>query len=139
MTFAALQDFYFKVSQNILDQITEAQNTLVDDAEAQAIALIKDALDQKYDMQTEFAKTGTDRNLNLLRWVLNLSVYFLYQRVPDDQVPERVVKDYDDTRDEIKLIEQGKRNTAFARYIITDTNIVKTNFRWGSESKRTHF
>jgi len=139
MTFAALQDFYFKVSQNILDQITEAQNTLVDDAEAQAIALIKDALDQKYDMQTEFAKTGTDRNLNLLRWVLNLSVYFLYQRVPDDQVPARVVKDYDDTRDEIKLIEQGKRNTAFARYIITDTNIVKTNFRWGSESKRTHF
>ncbi|MCF6185810.1 MAG: hypothetical protein L3J56_14525, partial [Bacteroidales bacterium] len=90
------------------------------------------------DLDAEFAKTGDDRHRNLLRWMLNLTVYFMYERIPDEQVPERIVKNNDDTINEIKLIEQGKRNTSLTKLIREDNQRKETNFRWGSNEKRTN-
>jgi len=138
MTFLTTDDFLMKMSEDIRNQITDTNNTILDDAELQATAIIQDAFFDKYDLDAEFAKTGDDRHRNLLRWMLNLTVYFIYERIPDEQVPERIVKNYDDTVQEIKLVEQGKRNTSLTKLIREDNLRKETNFRWGSNERRTH-
>jgi len=138
MIYLTEGDFVAKISDNILEQILDGNNTILDEAEQSATAIIQDAFAQKYDLDAEFAKTGTDRHKNLLRWMLNLTLYFLYERVHDNQVPDRVVKNYDDTVSEIKSIEQGKRNTSLLKLIREDNARKETNFRWGSNTKKEH-
>jgi len=137
MIFLTITDFLLKISDDIRNQITGSDDAVLDDAEIHAMAVIQDALYQKYDLDAEFAKTGDNRHKNLLRWMLNLALYFLYERIPDNQVPERVVKNYDDTVIEIKNIEIGKRNTSLAKLTREDNGRKETNVRWGSNKKRT--
>lgn len=139
MVFLTIDDFRSKLDADIRNQITGSDDELLDSAELQAMAIIQDAFSSTYDLDIEFAKTAGDRHMNLIRWMLNLTVYFIYERVPDSQVPERVVKNYDDTIAEIKAIEAGKRNTTLTKIVsdIVDGK-VKTVFRWGSNTKRSH-
>jgi hypothetical protein len=137
MNFLLEDDFKLKIDAGIRTQIIDTDDSVMDEAELQATAIIQDALSHIYDLDAEFAKTSTDRHKNLIRWMLNLSVYFIYERVPDMQVPERVVKNYDDTVNEIKSIESGKRNTTLTKLIDEDGNN-NTIFRWGSNTKRSH-
>jgi hypothetical protein len=136
MTFLTLNDFESKLDPEIRNQITGQDDTLFDDAEAQAIGLIKDALADRYDIDSELAKIGTDRHVNMMRWLMNLSLYFIYERIPAQQVPERIVKNYDDTVHEIELIERGKRATQLTKVVDIVTNQPKRIFRWGSSPKR---
>lgn len=138
MIFLTTDDFLMKMSEDIRNQITDSTDALLNDAEIHATAIIQDAFYDKYDLDVEFAKTGDDRHRNLLRWMLNITVYFIYERIPDNEVPERVVKNYDDTIAEIKAIEQGKRNTSLAKLVRDDNNRKETNFRWGGTEPRTH-
>jgi hypothetical protein len=138
MIFLTINDFKLKLSTDILAQITGNDASINDDAENHAIGLINDAFSAKFDIATELAKTGSDRHANLLRWLLNLTVYFIYERIPDKQVPERVVKNYNDTIDEIVLIERGKRSTTLTPVVNETTGLKKTVFRWGSTEKRSH-
>ena len=135
--FLTDDDFTTKISEDIKDQITGSDDTVAETAETSAKAVIEDAFFNRFDMEAEFAETGADRHDNLIRWMLNLTVYFLYARIPDNQIPERVVKDYDDTMKEIALIEQGKRNTSLTKLIREDGD-KETNFRWGSNEAREH-
>lgn len=138
MVFLTATDFNMKVSSDILNQITQTDNTILDDAEKQAIGIINDNLSSNFDIDTEIAKTDNERHDNLLRWMLNLTLYFIYERVPDDQVPERVVKNFDDTITEIEMIARGKKNTTLARVIDEETSEIRTTFRYGSNAKRDH-
>ncbi len=138
MTFLTINDFLLKLSENIRNQITNGIDSVLDDAEMHATAIIQDAFFNKYDLNAEFAKTDEERHKNLLRWMLNLTLYFIYERIPDKEVPERIVKNYDDTMTEIKQIEQGKKNTSLLKLVNEDTDRNETNFRWGSNEKRSH-
>lgn len=138
MTFLTIADFTLKLSEDIRNQITDSDDTILDDAEIQATAIIQDAFFDKYDLNAEFAKAGSSRHKNLVRWMLNLTVYFIYERVPDVQVPERVVKNYNDTLTELERIETGKRNTSLQKLDNEKTGRPETNFRWGSNTKRSH-
>ncbi len=138
MEFLTIEDFKHKITTNVLNQITDLDNTVLDDAEKQAIGFITDSLSNKYDFDYELAITGTDRHVNLLRWLLNLSLYFAYERIPANQVPERIVKNYDDTVGEISLIERGKKQTTLKEVINETTDKPNHTFRWGSDKTRTY-
>lgn len=136
--FLEITDFETKLSTDIRNQITDSNDAILEDAELHAMAVIEDAFYNKYDLDAEFAKLEDERHKNLLRWMLNLTLYFIYERIPDEQVPERVVKNYDDTVKEIEKIEQGKRNTSLTKLIREDNDRKETNIRWGGNTKRTH-
>jgi hypothetical protein len=91
-------------------------------------------------MNLEFAKTGANRNQALLRWVKCLVLYYLYERIPDALVPERVIKNYDDTMEMLNKISDGKMNCTLAQLQESDTDgnaepLTKT--RWGSQPVRS--
>ncbi len=136
-TFITSDDYGVKISDNRLQMIIEQDNTLLDDAESTAIAVVKDALYPYYNTETIFATTGEDRPAQVVRWVLCLSLYYLYERIPDKLVPQRVKDNYRDTLDKLQRISDQIESVNLPR--VTDNDgAIESKFRWGGESARLH-
>jgi len=83
------------------------------------------------------AQTGDDRDRQVVRWVLTLSLYYIYDRLPDRIIPERVKENYQDTINILTQIEDGKKSVELT--LLTDADSEElTKFRWGSRKARTH-
>lgn len=136
-TFLKRTDYDSWVGVSIMQQLIGTNNARLDDPELMAQGMITDACGDKYDMVTEFARTSTSRNNTLKRWMLSLATYFLYHDIADIDTPDRVVKDYDDTRAELRDIASGKRDVNFSR-LTDDDGYSLTSFTYGSDTVRTH-
>lgn len=136
-TFITIDDYKGKRSARILDLITGEDDSILNTAETTAIGIITDRLAERYDLAAELAKTDTSRNVSLVRWILALSIYDIYSRIPDEQVPERVIKDYDDTMSELEKIQIGKLGCSLTRETDTEGETI-TRFRMGNNTPRTH-
>ncbi|MBV5337438.1 MAG: DUF1320 family protein [Deltaproteobacteria bacterium] len=137
-TFLVKTDYSAKIDSLLLEQITGGSDTILDLTEADAACEITDKLGARYKVDDELAKTGDGRNRTLVRWMLNLSVYYLYGRVADMDIPERVVKDYDDTLAELEKIAMGKLSCGIERITDSTTGAVITKLRMGSNAQRSH-
>lgn len=136
MIFLTKEDYYRKISQEILNQITGGVDELLNTAETSAAGIIRDMLSGMYNIDAELNKSGTNRHNNLLLWMLNLSAYLIYDRIPDDEVPERIVKDYDDTMTTLRKIASGKESTTMTPVMVD--GVAKKVFRMGGNDKRSH-
>jgi hypothetical protein len=136
-TFIEYDDFLVSIKERILDLLIDDSDTALASASADAQSYITDRLADRYDIAAEFAKTGTDRNNTLLSWMRALILYAIYARVPDNQVPERVIKDYDDTRTELEKIQQSKLGCSLKRLADCEGETI-SRFRMGSNNPRSH-
>jgi hypothetical protein len=136
-TFITESDYTARIQDTRLQQIIQADESLLDDAESAAISIIRDALHTRYDVDAIFATVGDARPKQVVRWVLTLALYFLYERVPDQVVPKRVIKNYDDTLAYLLEIEDAKKSVDLPR-AVDDEDQPKSKFRWGSETKLEH-
>lgn len=147
--FISKADYKYQIRTYRLDQILEAadedEDLMLDSAEGEAIAMLRKYLDNRYDMNAELSKSGNDRSKVLLRFAKVLVIYFIYERIPDDLVPERVVKNYDEVMKALDKIEEGDADIpGLTRIIITDPNsdsggsTPQTKRRWGSVAKRSN-
>jgi hypothetical protein len=96
-------------------------------------------------MDIELAKSGAARHQVLLRFAQVLVIYYIYERVPDEMVPGRVVKNYDEVMTMLGKIEDGDSGiTGLTPIVITDPNSTTgeskpaTKRRWGSIAKRSN-
>lgn len=148
-SFISKDDYKYQIRTYRLDQILEAADEdealLLDSAEGEAIGILRKHLDNRYDMNAELAKAGNDRSKVLLRYAKVLVIYFIYERIPDDLVPERVVKNYDEVVKALEKIEDGDADIpGLARITIPDPNsdsgesTPQTRRRWGSIPKRSN-
>ncbi|MGQ1889140.1 phage protein Gp36 family protein [Thermophagus sp. OGC60D27] len=137
MDFIQKEDYSTRVDSAIIDQITGGNDSLLDEAEKDAASVIIDRLGDKYNVQSELAHTGEDRDRSLMRWMISLSLYYIYARVPDEEIPERVIKDYDDTLSELDKIASGRYACNLAR-ITNERGEATTSIRMGSNHLRTH-
>jgi phage gp36-like protein len=136
MSFLTKNDFTSKITSSVLNQITGSDDTLLIDAENKAAAVITDMLQGNYNIAVELSKTGNGRHQALLGWMLYLAVYFLYERIPDSELPDRVVKNYDDTMYMLRQIARGKTPTSLTPRTVDGK--AKRTFRMGSTTPRSH-
>lgn len=139
--FITKADYLYQIKTYKLDQITEATDSVLDVAEDEAIGVIIEMLDGQFDMNLEFGKSGANRNKALLRWVKCLVIYYIYERIPDAMVPERVIKNYDEAMAAMNELSDGKKNSTLTRKTETaadGTTEAVTKTRWGSVAARTH-
>ena len=136
MEFLRENDFKGVVAKGVLT--TLKGNSNINLAEAEGLAISKlDPLRGRFDVGAELAKPGDNRNRALLRMMVNITAYYLYNTVPDDEIPERVVDNYKDELKDIKEIASGKLNSTLTTLTGDDGN-AKTVFRWGSNPRRSH-
>jgi phage gp36-like protein len=135
--FITSADYKAYITDDRLAQIIEADTNRLDEAELTAIAVVKDALHQWHDTDAIFSTSGSNRPRQVVRWCVCLALYYLYERVPDKLVPERVVKNYEDANDTLLAIEDGKKAVDLPKRVDDDGENVN-KFRWGSQPPRGH-
>lgn len=147
--FISKDDYKYQIRTTRLDQILEAadedEDVILDSAETEAIGMMRKFLDVKYNMDLELGKSGSARNKVLLRIAKVLVIYYIYERVPDEMVPERVVKNYDEVMQMLEKIEDGDSSIpGLTPITVTDPNsdsgesTPQTKRRWGSIPKRAN-
>lgn len=137
MAYIDKAEYEIRVATEILDQITGGDDTILDDAESDTMQLITDRLSSKFKITEEFVNTGEDRNRTVVRWMIVISLYFVYGRVADDDIPPRVVKDYDDALRDLDKVAAGKMGLSIARQT-DETGATKGSFYISSETPRDH-
>lgn len=130
-------DYISKIRDKRLEQLIDSTPSILDNEEETAIQVISDALHSKYDVTAIFAKRGTNRDKQVVRWACTLVMYYIYARIPDKLIPERIENDYDETIAYLKALEEGKRSTQLPRLEDAEGK-PPTNNRWGSQAPRTH-
>lgn len=105
-------DYRSYLTIQLLDMVTEQvegeENPILSDASAFAEGIIKTYTGSLFDITGELAKTGSDRNYLVLSWAVHIAVYVIHQRIADDTVPEKVIKNYDDTIADLQRVSAGK-------------------------------
>lgn len=135
-------DFKPYIQEKDLKQICEVTDlndaqTLFDSVYLTAKTIVKDHLFSRYDTTTIFASDFTNYP-QVKRWIIVICIYYLYERIPDKLVPDRVVKNYDDVMEMIDKIADGKLSIELPQLTNIDAT-PKTKFRWGSEKKKSHY
>ena len=142
-------DYIGRISASLLDII------IADNADGIIEAVSKEAEDTiasmagvLYDIVPEFAKTSTARNYYILSLAKSIGLYFLYQRADDQQIPEKVIKNYDDAMDDLEKISTGKKAIDLPAKVDSSgaasggeggADTTGTGLRrMGSQAKRTH-
>lgn len=132
-----IEDYATNIQDRRIQQIIEDNENIVDEAEETAIAIITDALYSMYDCELIFNKRGNERHRNVLRWCKCLVLYYIYERIPDKLVPDRIKDNYMDTLDTLDKISDGRKSVSLP-HLKTEEGAKITKFRWGSSSKKTY-
>ncbi len=105
-------DYKTRINTNLLDIIikdvlTDTGESLLEAVDKMATDTITTKAGLLYDVAPEFAKTGITRNYMIVSLALCIAVYEIYQRIDDNDVPTKVIKNYDDAMEELERIAKG--------------------------------
>ena len=143
--YVTKQDYKTRITDDLLNIIIEQEDgkdiDILDDASKFAEDMLLGYAGSFYDVAGEFAKVGNARNYFVLNWALNIAAYIIYQRVADDQVPEKVIKNYDDTIADLQKVANEDLAINLPPAPSDDTDPTTQNEgirRMGSKTPRDH-
>ena len=136
-TFLTYTDYQTRLSERILSIFKAEDPDSLTKATYIAVGKLTDRLADKYSISGELAKSGSARNISLVEYALSIAVYSLYSKVSDQEIPERIIKDYDDAMSDLKLISQGKLSCTLPLNTDTEGNTT-SRIRMGSNDPRSH-
>lgn len=133
-------DFLPFIKEQNLTRLIEGDTLTLDDAVATATATVRDSLSSYYDVDAIFGSTGDARPKQVVRWVVVLALYYLYERLPAAMMPQRARDNYQEVGAWLKDIEDGKKPVELPLKAKPDgSGKPVTKFRFGSAlPKRTH-
>ena len=132
-------DFHLFITDTALRKLTGSNPCKMQDCQNIAAGFILEKLSKRYKIEEELAKSGMDRNQGMVRWMAILSIYYLYQSVPDDDIPERVRINYEDVIAELQRVSAGKDGTTLEEQTDPDGQPVPGGmFRFTSNPRRSH-
>lgn len=133
MAYVNNEDFLLAIQDANLQQIISANTAVLDQAVLVAIGEARSYLVQKYKFDDELLKTGTDRDSQLLNYIIDLAVYHLHTRIAPRNIPQLRQTRYDNAIDWLKMCAMGNV-TPKLEEISTDGKVV----RWGSQQKNAN-
>lgn len=142
-------DYKGRISTDLLNiLLSEDEPGILQQSSKVAEDTISTMVGKLYDVLPEFAKTGNARNYYLLSLAINIALYQIYNIADDEQIPPKIIKNYDDTIDDLQKISNAKAQLSLPTLpptnnaqTPTDENAGTTGNglrRWGSAKKRTH-
>lgn len=131
-TFMDNSDYLPFLKDGNLQRMIEADDSILMAAEDMAISTVKDSLFVYYDVDVIFAKTGNDRPKQVVRWIVVIALYYLYERLPATMMPARVKDNYEEVMAWLKDIETARKPVDLPKVQKVDGTGPATKFRWGS-------
>lgn len=102
MDFLTTQDFKTLIKDKILDDVIQADETILDDMERMAIGEMASYLKRRFDTTAIFAATGEERNPVIILKLLDMVIYHLHSRINPRQIPDLRAERYENA---IKWLE----------------------------------
>ena len=130
--FITDDDYLPYIKDTNLTRMIEADPVVRETAEDTALAVVRDSLHQLYDVDAVLGATGNDRNRQVVRWVIVLALYYMYERLPANIMPARVRDNYQEVMAFLKDVEDGKKPMTLPRRS-TPAGQTMTKFRYGSK------
>jgi phage gp36-like protein len=136
-TFITRDDYGNSIRENILDAVTDFDDTKLVNAEERAVSKIKGYLTSRYDTVAIFAKTGTLRDIEILGYAVDLSLYYLHRQINPRKVPAFRKEAWDEAVSWLEGVQALEINPpALDQYKPTDGK--KNSITYGSNPKRSN-
>ncbi|MCZ2223005.1 MAG: hypothetical protein LC122_05180 [Chitinophagales bacterium] len=140
-------DYKGRISTDLLNMLlAEDEGAILEQSSKVAEHTIAAMVGKLYNVANEFAKVGSERNYYLLSLAINIALYQIYNIADDEQVPEKIIKNYDDTIMTAKISRKSK--LSLPPFIVENSGTDATDEkagttgtglrRYGSIKKRTH-
>lgn len=132
MAFITTSDLSGSISTSMLNQLIAAGANF-SNCLTTAISELA-PLRTNFNIDAELDKSGTNRNDELLRIVVAITTYYVFNTVEDDAIPQRVIDNYNKAIKDIKAIADGKQGTTIER-IVDENGTSKTSIRVNTEDE----
>ena len=130
MAYLINDDFDLLIQDANLQQIINSNEGIRQQAELVAIGEARSYLIQKYLFDEEIDKTGTDRDSQLLAYIIDLTLYHLHSRIAPRNIPQLRQTRYDNALAWLKMCAMGDVTPKLEERTIGGKII-----RWGSVPK----
>lgn len=106
-------------------------------AERSALEKIAGYLRGRYDVNKAYSATGDDRNPMLVECAVNITIWLMGHRLPDNMGGDKRKDLYDDSIKWLKDIQAGKAKPDLPTYVSEDGSDTDTAnpIKWGSQKK----
>ena len=128
-------DILYYIPADDLDQITGEDDSIIDFSIEDAENYAKEYLRPRFDVETEFLKTGIDRNKSLLNVLVHISIYLMFERLNTNVLPEARSDSYNRSIQWLKDVSSGKLETTLTEKTSPE-NEKGYAIRWGSSEKK---
>lgn len=110
MPFATKIDFPASLHADILDALTRNDDSVISDNVDRAVDEVKAYLNGRYNVEVDFAKTGNERNKFLLRIVVTMALYYIYQVHNPRKLTQVVIDEFNRYIEMLEGIQAGRIN-----------------------------
>lgn len=137
--FLILADYLVYITEGALQKIIRDNDTKLTDCERMAYGYVYEKLSNRFNLDKEIQKKGDDRNPALVRWMSVLAIYYVYQSIPDEEIPERVRQNYEDVIAEIQRVASGKDNSTLEPVTVNGTVRTRSKFYYNERRSNNPF
>ena len=139
MAFLTKEELKTVSDINIVDIITNLDDTIVTDIISESIDIMKGFLSRFYDIDAIFAATGTNRKLSVVKRLKDIVIYEIYERHTRDtnDVAARRYNEAMDWLEKSYTGELGDRTLPTKPTIETDTTGTTGDVLFGGNTKYT--
>ena len=134
MAFLVKTDLLNYIDLSTLNQLTDGTDAYITEAIKDAEARISERISQRINTATEYAKTGGTRDRSLLKHAISISIYYLFERLYTDVLPEGRVESYKTAEKWLEDVNEGKITVPLAK--VDESTQKGWPVRWGSEPKK---
>ena len=134
MPFIVKADFEALIKNNVLDEVTDAEDTLIDQVSLMAQQEMESYLNQKYEVAVIFAATGNNRHKLIMMYAMDIALYHIHARVNPRYIPEIRQIRYDNAIKWLNSVAKGTITPDLPARV-NDNNEPETNTRYGSIPK----
>lgn len=135
LQFLEENDFKGTLSTSVLDTLKGTNSENLEKSEQLAISELS-CLYATYDVDAELAKTGTGRNKELVRILVSITAYYLYNTVVDDEIPDRIKENFEKEYKHVIAVCKGLASSLDK--LTGDDGESVTRFRFDADEQRSH-
>ena len=134
MAFLVKSELKTKSHIEIIDAITEGDDTIVDMIISESISFMKGYLTSRYDVTKIFSASGTNRDLVALKMLKALVIYEVYSSHNPRMMPQTVEDENKRAIAWLKAVQKGEINPALP--LLSDDSSTAGYVKYGSNPKR---
>lgn len=137
MSFISINDYKTVCTAYELEVITPLEADRLA-AEASAMEQVASYLRSRYDIATAFAATGAERNPMLVQACVNITLWLMVHRLPQNMGHERRECLYQDVITWLRDVQTGKASPDLPTYQGPEGEDTHSPIRYGSMPKNTY-